>query len=317
MRIQWGLTVALIFVTLFLGSKSSPHFLDARFLMESATLFAEVGIIAIAMNFVITAGHIDLSVGSMTVLAACISAKLVQGGMNPFLGLFTGVMIGCALGGLNALILSFLRTSSFLVTVATMALYRGLAYGIMGADSAKLNKSAVGIDTSTFAGLTVPLWMLLAVAGIGIFVMNRTVYGRRICLLGANASAARYAGLNVSRLNASVFLLSGLACGVAAVLMNSRFGLARADFAKGIELDAITMVVVGGTSIKGGSPNLLGTVLAFALIVLMRTVIGMANLPAEIQYLAIGCLLVVAVIVNNLSHKLALAQIKQTQTETT
>ena len=302
MKSKWAVPFALILVTLYVGSQVSPNFLDAMYLMESATLFAEIGLIAIAMNFVITAGHIDLSVGSMTVLSACLTAKLLESGAPFAAGLAAGILIGCALGAINAALVHVLNASSFLVTVGTMALYRGLAEGIMGPNSASVPKSMVGIDTITFASLTVPLWILILATVAGIIVVQKTVYGRHLISQGSNPQAAVHVGIPTAKLTTSVFVLSGLVCGIASLLMTSRYGLARDDFAQGLELDAITMVVVGGTSIRGGDANIFGTLLAFLLIAMLRTVMGIANISAEYQLTAIGLLLVFAVIFNRVSH---------------
>lgn len=298
MKNRWIVPLVLILVTLVVGWRISPRFLDATYLMESATLFAETGLVALAMTLVISTGHIDLSVGSMTVLSACLTAKLLNAGFPLAPGILAGVLIGGLLGALNAVLIHWLKASSFLVTVGTMALYRGLAQGIMGAHSETLPKAMVGIDTVTFAGLTVPLWIVALATIAGIVVMARTVYGRHLVFLGSNPKAAEYVGIPVAKVVTTVFVISGLTCGVASLLMNSRYGLARHDFAQGMELDAITMVVVGGTSILGGESNVLGTVLAFILIAMLRTVMGIANLPAEYQLTAIGLLLVFAVVFN-------------------
>lgn len=304
MNSRWLVPFVLILVTLFVGWRISPNFLDGMYLMESATLFAEIGLIAIAMNYVITSGHIDLSVGSMTVLSACLTAKLLSSGVPIPVGIGAGILIGGALGALNAALIHGLKASSFLVTVGTMALYRGLAEGIMGANSEPIPKSMVGIHTVTFAGLTVPLWILILVTVVGIVVMGRTIYGRHIISMGSNPKAAEYVGIPTAKLTTSVFILSGLACGIASLLMVSRYGLARHDYAQGLELDAITMVVVGGTSIRGGESDVLGTLLAFILIAMLRTVMGIANISAEYQLTAIGLLLVFAVIFNRFSFQL-------------
>ena len=301
MKQRWAVPLVLVIITLFVGWRISPNFLDAKYLMESATLFAEVGLIAIAMNYVITSGHIDLSVGSMTVLSACLTAKLLSMGYPLGVGVIAGVLIGGSLGAINAALIHWLKASSFLVTVGTMALYRGLAEGIMGANSEAVPKGMVGIDTVTFAGLTIPLWILIGGATVGIVVMGKSIYGRHIISMGSNAKAAEYVGIPVGKLTTSVFVLSGIVCGVASLLMNSRYGLARHDFAQGLELDAITMVVVGGTSIRGGESDVLGTLLAFLLIAMLRTVMGIANVSAEYQLTAIGLLLIFAVIFNRFS----------------
>lgn len=298
-----ALPIALIILALFVGSKVSPNFLDSKFLMESLTLMAEVGIVAVAMNYVISTGNIDLSVGSNVVLTACLTAKLIQAGTPPALGIALGILIGTGLGVINGILITQTQVPSFLITVATMAVYRGIAQALMGSASASIPEAYVGIDTITFAGLTVPLLLLLSTALLSAFIFSRTIFGRWMLALGSNASAALYSGVPVKRVTFLVFSIAGLASGIAAVLMDSRLGLARHDFAKGFELDAITMVVIGGTAIRGGDSNIVGTLLAFILIGLLRTTMGIANVTAEYQLTAVGILLIFAVLFNRIELK--------------
>ena len=298
-----ALPIALIILALFVGSKVSPNFLDSKFLMESLTLMAEVGIVAVAMNYVISTGNIDLRVGSNVVLTACLTAKLLQAGTPPALGIALGILIGTGLGVINGILITQTQVPSFLITVATMAVYRGIAQALMGSASASIPEAYVGIDTITFAGLTVPLLLLLATAFLSAFIFLRTIFGRWMLALGSNASAALYSGVPVKRVTFLVFAITGLASGIAAVLMDSRLGLARHDFAKGFELDAITMVVIGGTAIRGGDSNIVGTLLAFILIGLLRTTMGIANVTAEYQLTAVGILLIFAVLFNRIELK--------------
>ncbi len=299
-RLGWNAThsliTGLILLTLFIGSRVSDRFLDRIYLLESVTLFAEVGIVALVLNFVIAAGVIDLSVGSMTVLVACLYAKLSSAGQPLAVCVLGALGAGALLGWINVILVKLLSAPAFLVTVATLALYRGVAQVIMGPQSVEIPKSWVGIETQTFAGLTVPLWILLALALLVGIVFDRHVFGRETLAIGSNESAARNAGVSVERVRAIGFILAGIASAVAGVLMVSRLGLARHEFSRGMELDAITMVVVGGTSIRGGKVDVLGTVLAFLLISLVRTVMGIANLPAEYQFSFMGLLLIVAVV---------------------
>ena len=298
-----ALPIALIILALFVGSKVSPNFLDSKFLMESLTLMAEVGIVAVAMNYVISTGNIDLSVGSNVVLTACLTAKIIQAGTPPAVGIALGILIGTGLGVINGILITQTQVPSFLITVATMAVYRGIAQALMGSASASIPEAYIGIDTITFAGLTVPLLLLLATALFSAFIFSRTIFGRWMLALGSNASAALYSGVPVKRVTFLVFAITGLASGIAAVLMDSRLGLARHDFAKGFELDAITMVVIGGTAIRGGDSNIVGTLLAFILIGLLRATMGIANVTAEYQLTAVGILLIFAVLFNRIELK--------------
>lgn len=306
------LPLALIILVLIIGSRLSEHFLDFAYLRDSATLVAELGIIALAMNFVITAGQIDLSVGSNMVLTACLTAKLIQSGVPAPIGLVAGVAIATLFGLLNGLLITKFRAPSFLITVATLAIFRGAAKALLGPSSVKLPPAYVGVDTQTLAGLTVPLVVLLALTSIAAFIMGKTIFGRWTIATGANQRTALYSGVPINRVITWCFILTGFASGIASMLMLSRLGLARADIANGAELDIITIVVVGGTAIKGGHPNVLGSLLAFILIALLRTAMGVASITADYQMTIIGILLILVVLSKNIRFRLTLPQTKRT-----
>jgi rhamnose transport system permease protein len=302
-----GLLIVLVAV---IGNRLSPNFLDFAYLRDSATLVAELGLIAVGMNFIITSGNIDLSVGSNMVLTACITAKFMVGGMPAPLALLLGVGIGTLLGWLNGVLITYFRAPSFLITVATMAMYRGAAKALLGPQSVKAPSGIVGIDTQTFAGLTIPLLILLVTASIGAFVMQKTIFGSWVVAVGSNSRTALYSGVPVARVVRTSYTLTGFICGIAAMLMLSRLGLARHDLAMGSELDIITIVVVGGTAIQGGAANVIGSLLAFILIALLRSVMGVANFTAEYQMTIIGILLIGMVLANRLPLKLILQKLR-------
>jgi rhamnose transport system permease protein len=296
--------IILSLIVLFIGSRLSPNFLDVAYLRDSATLLAEIGIIAIAMNYVIAAGQIDLSVGSNMVLTSCVTAKLLQSGISAPLAIVGGVLFATFLGWLNGFLVTSFRVPSFLITVATLAIFRGAAKALLGPNSIKIPENLVGIDTATFAWLTVPLWILVALTVVFIIILHRTVFGAWVIAVGSSQRTAFYSGVPVSRVIHLTFMLTGFMSGIAAMLMLSRLGIARPDLANGAELDIITIVVVGGTLIQGGSANILGSLLAFVLIALLRTALGVASVTAEYQMTIIGALLITAVLAKTLSIRI-------------
>ena len=288
------------------GSLQSKYFLDARYLLDSSTLYVETGLLAIGMTFVIVSGNIDLSVASMTALVACVTARLMGSGWSIPAGCAGGLVLGLLLGGFNGFLVAKVRLPSFVVTLATMAVYRGIAQVLLGSESAKLPPSFVGLDMMHLPGhVPVPLVILLVVAIVLGVVLQRTLFGRWVYSLGTNEDASFYAGLPTVKVKISVFALSGLLAALAALLMNSRLGVARFDDARGLELDAITAVVLGGASIFGGKGTMLGTMLALFLVAVLRIGMGVANVKAEYQLAVIGTLLVVAVLAGNLATRLS------------
>ncbi len=302
LRDLW-IPLGLLIVSFLLAGRLSPHFLDIRYLLDTSTLYVEAGLLALAMTLIITSGNIDLSVGSSIVLAACISAKLQAGGMPLAGAILVALCVGVGVGVMNGLLVAKLKLPSFLVTLGTMATARGAAQAMLGPSSVKLPSIFTGLDQALIAGVPWPLVIFLVIAIAFGIVLHTTVFGRWVTAVGTNESAARYSGLPVDRTKITVFALAGLAAGIGALLVNSRLGVARHDLVRGIELDAITIAVVGGTSIRGGKGSILGTVLAFFTIMVLKTGMGVANVKPEYQLTAIGALLVLAVAIQSIKFK--------------
>jgi rhamnose transport system permease protein len=171
----------------------------------------------------------------------------------------------------------------------------------MGSNSVSLPESFVGVDRTGTAGTNVPISLagLVIVAFVLGVVLKRSSFGRWVYAVGGNEEAATYAGLPVARTKLLVFTLTGALCGLAALHLDSRLGVARHDLARGLELDAITAVVLGGASIFGGKGTVLGTMLAVALVAVFRIGMGLGNVKAEYQLAAVGALLILAVVLGN------------------
>jgi rhamnose transport system permease protein len=297
-----AILILLTFVTM---TRLSPYFADPRYLLNSSTLYMEIGLIALGMTFVIVSGNIDLSVGSNVVLTACLTAKLFSIGWSMPTCVVAACVIGMTLGVFNGVLVAKLKLPSFLVTLGTMATYRGAAQAMMGPSSIKLPRTFVGIDMAAVGGIPWPLIIFLVAAVLMGLLLHQTVFGRWVFALGTNESASNYAGVPVDRVKILSFALLGLMCGISALLVDSRLGIARYDLATGIELDAITVVVVGGTPIAGGAGMMLGTVLALALIDLLKTGMGVENVKAEYQLTGIGLLLILTVLTVNVTNSLS------------
>jgi len=293
---------AVLLVVAFLAaSRLGPNFMDARYLLESTTLYMEAGLLALAMTFLIVSGNIDLSVGSTLVLCGCVAAKLLESGSGFFPTFLLTVLLGTGIGALNGFVVAKFRLPSFLVTLATMAIGRGAAQAMLGPSSVKLPLGFKGIDQSTLLGLPWPLVIFLGMAVIAGLLLHRTVFGRWVFGLGTNERAALYSGIPIDRVKITVFAMAGLMAALGALLIDSRLGVARYDLAKGIELDAITVAVLGGAAIQGGRGSILGTTLSLFLIMVLKTAMGVSNVKAEYQLTAIGALLILAVVFGNLS----------------
>lgn len=294
----------LLVVGGILASIFARNFMDPSYLLDSSTLYMEIGLIALAMTLVIVCGQIDLSVGSNVVLTACLSAKLLEAGWGIPATAAAACLIGTLFGVFNGVLVAKLKLPSFLVTLGTMAIFRGAAQAMMGPGSIKLPKDFTGLDQRYVLGLPWPLLIFLVAACVYGFILHATVYGRWIFAVGTNESAARYSGLPIDRVKISVFALTGLMAGMGALLVDSRLGVARHSLAVGMELDVITVVVVGGTAITGGRGTILGSVLSLFLIMMIRTAMGVSNVKAEYQLTIIGTLLIAAVLAGRANFRL-------------
>lgn len=285
------------------GSLLSPFFLDANFLFRQLLLYMEIGIMALGMTLIIISGNLDLSISGILVMVACVSAFLhAQVGVPMELCVLLGLLLGTLAGAFNGFFVAVLGLPSLVVTLGTMALYRGVAQILLGDHSIQdFPQWFLGIDRVVIPGTPIPAPFLifLGLAVVLGLVLHRSVFGRWVYSLGTNARASYYSGVSTRRVKVLLFTLSGFLCGLAGLMVDSRLLVARYDHATGWELEAITAVVLGGTVITGGRGSIFGTVIALFLLAILRTGMGVANVKVESQLAVVGTLLVAAVLMSN------------------
>ena len=311
-----SVTVALLILAFIVGSLMSPYFLDAVFLFNYTSLYIEVGIMAIGMTFIIISGNIDLSVASILALVASAAGVVYFDlGVPMVMTIVIALTLGTLLGWLNGALVARLKLPALAVTLGTWALYRGAAQILVGDDSRpRLAWTREFMYPEWFTRIhrvyipgtpiPVPLVIFLVLAIILGIVLYKTTFGRWVYAIGTNEDAARYSGVPTHRVKMLIFALTGFLSGLAGLIMVSRLSVARYDHARGWELDVITAVVLGGTDIFGGRGSMFGTVVAFLLLIFLRTGMGVANVKAESQLAVIGSLLIIAILVSNLTDKL-------------
>jgi len=297
------ITMILLIAAFAVSASLSPYFLDIRYLLDSTSLYMEVGLMALAMTLVIISGNIDLSIASNLALTAVICAKLYSSlGVPMAVALILAPVIGSALGLANGLVVTMLRLPSLAVTLGTLALYRGLAQVLVGDHSiGHFPDWFTGIDYRYLGPMPMPLLIFLGAAVLFALLLHKTVFGRCVFAVGTNELAAKFSGIRTGRVKLAIFTLSGAMAGCGAMMMLSRLSVARYDLALGDELAVITTVVLGGTDIFGGRGTILGTALALLLLDIIRRGMGVANVSAEDQLAVTGALLVAAVLLARLS----------------
>src|SRR3954447_24951055 len=291
-------------VLILIFRTQSPYFLtSSNFFTNMGAQDAELGIIAIGMAVVIASGGIDLSVGAILGLSSVVLGGAYDHGASMWVGIAAWLGVAVACGLLNGALVVLLRLHPLLVTLGTLALYRGIALGLSngGAFSVfpegfdKLGASYIG---GSLAAQVVP-W---AIVGIVVYVVtSRMAAGRKLISVGVNETAAAFSGVRVSLVRAAVYGVSGLLCGIASVIYTSRVYSARGDAGSGLELLAIAAVVVGGASIHGGQISVLRTTLGVILIGLIPNGFVLSRIDTSWQYVAIGGVMIVAVLLNEVT----------------
>lgn len=276
----------------------SPHFLDMRNLLDLSTHLAETGIIAIGMTFIIMTGGIDLSVGSL--LAVC---GIVFGYTAKSHGIAAGVVaaLGAGLVGglLNGALVAWARLPALVVTLGTMALYRGVAMVIsQGAPVSGFPKEFAWLGRGEVGMVPVQLIIWCALAVVGMVIADRSRAGRTVIAVGDNPLAARYAALPERSITLALYVGTGLLVAIAGLIYTARVSTAKADAGMGLELEVITAVVLGGTAITGGRGTVLGTFIGVLILGLLRSGLSLAGVATVYQTILSGAILIVVSIIN-------------------
>jgi rhamnose transport system substrate-binding protein len=298
---EWALVVMLFVETAVFAFIGDNFFTGANG-FEIVRLSVEVGLLAIALTPVIITGGIDLSVGSMMGLSAIFCGWLWRdAGLPIWAAAALTLALGLFGGGLNALLIARFNLPPLIVTLGTFSLFRGLAEGMTGGvdNYTGFPQQFLFLGQGYLFGVLPPQTLaLVAVAVFYFLLLHRTIIGRGLYAIGFSAEGARYAGVPVARRVGLVYLLSGLAASLAAVIYIAHLGQAKSDAGAGYELMAITAVVLGGTSIFGGRGAIWGTALGLFAIVILQNGLRLAALPAELAGILTGALLVVTICVD-------------------
>lgn len=297
--------LGILFLTFFIMSQISPHFLTVQNLLELPRFSAEVGFIALAMTLVILTGGIDLSVGSIVGLSAVVLGKLHQGGIALPLAALVALLVGLGAGVLNGLLVTRVGIPPLIATLATLAIFRGIALGIsQGQAFGHYPEYFFFLGQGYVGPFPVQLFLFGFFALLFAFLLSQTAFGRKIYAIGHNETAVRFMGHDVNRVKLAVYTISGVLSSFAALVLVSRFSTAKADLGQGFELDAITAVVLGGTSISGGVGGIWGTVLGLLVVGAVRNGMTLAFINADIQQMIIGGVLVASVALYGLIGRL-------------
>ena len=303
---EWVLLVVVV-VECLIFSITGDNFLTSGNAFEITRLSVEIGLLALVMTPIIITGGIDLSVGSMMGLSAVVMGSLWRDASLPMpLAILLTLLVGLLGGALNAVIITKLKFPPLIVTLGTFSLFRGMAEGLTrGIENYSGFSPSFLFLGQGYVGDVIPTQLFILVAAItGIWWwLHRTAFGRSFYAIGFSQDGARYAGIKVRRRLNFVYVLSGLAASLAAIIYVAHLGQAKSDAGTGYELMAITAVVLGGASIFGGRGTVLGTVLGLFAIVILQNGLRLSGQPAELAGILTGVLLIVTILIDRLSRR--------------
>ena len=292
-------TVLLLIASIVYGAISADGFVSGQNLNSVLSDVAEIALIALPLTMIIVAAEIDLSVASVLGLSSALLGWLWNHNW-PMEGIIPILLVAGGLcGALNGFLVTRLGLPSLAVTIGTLALYRGLAFVILG-DQAVTNfpTTYLNLGQGSFAGTEIPNPTILFVVLAVIFgvTLHRTAIGRSIFAIGANDEAARFAGLRVRRIKFWLFVVSGVISALAGIVYTMRFGSARGDNGTGLELSVVACVLLGGVSIFGGRGHLLGVIVAVFLLGTLRNALTLNNVSSDALTIVTGGLLLLSVL---------------------
>ncbi len=294
-----GLAAVLVLLVLFLTWRS-PYFLTTSNLTVVSRQIALTLLIAIGMTFVIIAGQIDLSVGSVVALVSVLTGLfMVNMNLPVVVAVILAVMAGAAVGLTNGTIFANTKIPSFVVTLGMLAVARGLALGITeGSTISGLPSGFLVLGQGSWFGVPIPVWIAVGVALIAHAVLTRTVFGRRVYFLGSNEEAAVLSGIRIRRVKIAIFVIASSLAGVEAVIETARLSVGQPSAGMGYELAAIGAVVIGGANLFGGEGSILGTVFGATLLALIQNGLILLGISAYWQQVFSGAIIILAVGLN-------------------
>lgn len=299
-----GLAAVFAFFALWAGPPFYSRYNQVTMLTQSVIVASG----ALGMTWIIIAGGIDLSVGSVIALATVVVARLLEAGVSPVWAALAGVAVGGVCGGVNGLLVTRLGLVPFIITLGTLLVFRGVATGIaheqkIDAPITWLNDMLTKFPSPPWMLVAPGVWLTILLAVLVSLLLNRTVLGRYAFAIGSNEQMARLCGVRVERMKAYIYLLGGTLTGFAGLMQFSRLTVGDPTAAKGMELDIIASVVIGGGSLAGGQGSVAGSLAGALLMTVIRSGLSMKGVPNWVQDVLTGCIIVAAVALDRLRRR--------------
>lgn len=300
----WIQTYMLIFIVIGLGiilSFVSPNFLTVTNLMNVLRQISVNGILAIGMTIVCLTGGIDLSVGSIVAFSGIIAAGLLREQKYPIIVVvLVAVALGALLGLYNGYFVAYWKAAPFVVTLSMMTIARGMTYVYSdGRPISNLPEEFLAIGKGSILGIPIPTVILILIFILANIMLTKLKFGRYVYAVGGNENAAMVSGINVKKIKMLVYVLSGVACGLAAIILTSRVSAGLPQAGESYELDAIAATVIGGTSLSGGRGRLWGTIVGAILLGVVNNGLDLLNVSSFYQQIVKGLIILGAILIDS------------------
>jgi ribose transport system permease protein len=303
---EMGVLSALVVIIVFM-TITSPYFLKTQNLLNILRGMSTIGIMGIGMTMVIITGGIDLSVGSLLAVSGMFTARLMYHGLFPWLAVAAGFAMGILLGAVNGFIITKVKVNPFITTLGMLSIGRGLTYllatGLKGAvaSNVPMRDPSVNFLGGGYIGpIPFPIIEMVLLVIIFSLFLKHTVLGRQIYAVGSNKEAARLSGVNVDKVQIFAYTITGAFCALSGIISGGLLATAATNAGQGNELDVIAAVVIGGASLSGGEGSIIGAIIGAAIMAVLRNSFVLLHLPAYMQTISIGVVIILAVATDNL-----------------
>lgn len=296
---QYGGIVIGLIALLVLFSLMNSNFLTSTNVMNIVLQVSIIAITSFGMTYVLLLGDIDLSVGSIIALTGTLAALALVWGLPFYIAIPLALILSIIVGFINGSLTALAGIPSFIVTVATMGIFRGIAYIITdGKPEMIMDDTFLELGNGDIFSIPNPIWILLILLVANHFILSKTTFGRKIYITGGNKEAAIYSGINVKKLKIQVFMITSLMAGISGLLLASRLYSGQPSTAQGYELDAIASAVLGGTSLNGGYGTIIGTMIGALIIGVINNGMNLMNIPYFYQLVVKGLVILLAVYID-------------------
>jgi ribose transport system permease protein len=296
--------VAVLAVLVVVGTLTSDTFLTQANIENILVSSSVIGVVTVGVTLVIIGGGIDLSVGAIVALASVWATTVQTQSYGPVVMILCALTVGIVTGLVNGVLIAYGNLVPFIVTLAMLVSARGLAARIaQNRTQIVTDQTIINIATNDILGIPVLIWILAVVVALGWILLNRTTFGRRTIAIGGNAEAARLAGIDVRRTTTLLYVISGLCCGIAAVMIMARTTTGSSTHGELYELDAIAAAIIGGTLLSGGRGTIVGSLLGVIIFATITNLFAINGLSIEAQNMVKGGIIVAAVLIQQFKFK--------------